>query len=497
MRMVTATKKYYYDEVKLPFCLGDTKMSRLQEALNDTAETLNGAVTNYSSLDANLDLFYLIGAARNMDILPVFSKAYTENKELALRIALWARDIRGGAGERQTFRDIIGFLRATPLFDGNHPSQKMYYNFIDKVAEVGRWDDYLAFIDVGDAVGLKSQWERHAMQKIAEAIGGGNALCAKWMPRKGSFAAKIRREMLLTPKEWRQTIVRLSDTVEQKMCANQWDKIEYGKLPSMAAKNYMTTFHRHDGTRYQKYIDGLADGTEKINAGAIFPHDVIKGLFSDKRVAQAQWEALPNYLEGVTGNIIPLVDVSGSMHTNIGGNTSAIDVALALGLYLSERLTGVFQDEFITFSKTPVLQKVKGTLADRYMQMHSSQWDMNTNFQAVFDLILQQGIKHELTQEDMLSTILVLSDMEFDAAGPETNFNTIRAKYALFGYKMPTLVFWNLNGRMGNVPARSDDENVALVSGFSPALMKDVLKQEIKTPLETMMAVVGNSRYDI
>lgn len=473
----------------------------LFEAINAEGETLNGGVTNSSSLNSNVDLFFLGGASRGKDIGPTFVKAFVEDSEVAVRILQWIRDARGGAGERGTFRSLFGYLLK------NEP--EIASRVLVKVPEIGRWDDVL------EAFG--SPLEREALRMIAFALNDvKDGLCAKWMPRQGEQANKIRSYMRLTPKQYRKLLVGLSNTVEQKMCAQDWTGIVYPHVPSVAAARYQKAFLRHDPTGYGLYKEQLVSGETKINASVAYPYDVIRSLRNgDKTVSNEQWKALPNYLEGSEENILPVVDVSGSMDSvRVSGSITALDVAVSLGLYLSERIGGVFKDQFITFSGSPELLSVKGTLHQRYGQMATSNWGMNTDIHAVFRLILNAAKKHGVAQDQMPTKILILSDMEFDqcmvagsgeslghyAHGAEpvsvSGMEMIETEYAAAGYKIPQIVFWNLNGRAGNSPVTYNKVGAALVSGFSPSIVKSVLGGEEMTPLSIMLKTVMVQRYD-
>lgn len=468
--------------------------SRLIDAMNQTARTANGAITNYSSMNSCVDLFFTIGAARNIDILPIFSKAYVEDAELALRILLWARDVRQGAGERQTFRNVLNYLA-----DQGASEEMHVIKVLSAIPHLGRWDDLL------NIIGSKYESFAFALIKAGLQQEQTQTLCAKWMPRKGKKAVAIRKALGMSPKEYRKTLVALSNTVEQKICAKEWQAVEYGKLPSVAAKKYQRTFSKHDGDRYGQYIEGLKKGTEKINAGAIFPHDIVKDMRrydANKDLLEEQWSRLPNYLEGNKDNILPVVDVSGSMCVGIGpkGNTQAIDVSVALGMYISERAEGIFKDHFITFSEKPQLQQLKGRLRDRMAQLDMADWGMNTNFNAVFRVILEQAKLFNVPESEMPTKLLVLSDMEFDEAergSGGTNYQEARALYEAAGYKLPQIVFWNLNARRGNVPVTVDDNGTALVSGFSPSILKSLLKEGTLDPVKVMMDAVMIDRYKL
>lgn len=473
----------------------------LVTALNDQARTTNGALTNATSLNANVDLFFLAGASRGKDIEPQFIKAYNENPELALRILQWARDVRGGAGERATYRNLLRTLlearSLTPVTVESEDGDTVLtvgQVMLRKTPVIGRWDDVLV------AFGTKA--ERHALRMIAAALRDGDGLCAKWMPRQGKDANKIRAYLQMTPADYRKMLVTLSSTVEQKMCAREWDKIEYSHVPSVASARYQKAFGRHDFERYSQYLSQVEKGEAKINAGAVYPYDVVRSLRSgDVRAANAQWEALPDYLEGSNENILPVVDVSGSMGVQVSGSVSAMEVAVSLGLYLSERSRGVYENSFITFSARPSMVTVSGTLKQRMDQMIRSDWGYNTNLQAVFETVLDAAVRHTVDASVMPTMLLILSDMEFDQAicdGRDTSaMEMIRQSYANAGYTLPRIVFWNLNGRAGNLPVTYREDGTALVSGFSPSIMTSLLGGSKFNPEQIMLDTVMNPRYDL
>lgn len=471
-------------------------MTSLFEAVNANATTANGAVTNASSLNKNVDLFFLAGASRGKDIKATFAGALVEDQEVAVRVLEWARDARGGAGERETFRNLFKYLiKADPAVASR---------VLVKTPELGRWDD--VFVAFGTSL------EREALRMIAFALNEvKDGLCAKWMPRQGAEANKIRSYMKLTPKQYRKLLVGLSNTVEQKMCARDWTGIVYPHVPSVAAGRYQKAFLKHDPKGYAEYKAKLASGEAKINASVAYPYDVIRSLnYGDEAVAIEQWKALPNYLEGSDENIMPVVDVSGSMGFVVGGSVTAMDVAISLGLYVSERMGGIFKDTFMTFSGSPEMLKMKGNLQERYNQMARSNWGGNTDIQAVFKLILSSAVKGKVAQKDMPTKILILSDMEFDtcvtagtggrayggAPVSVSAMEMIEKEYAAAGYKAPQVVFWNLSGRAGNSPVTYNKVGTALVSGFSPSIVRSVLGGEEMTPISIMLKTVMVERYD-
>lgn len=446
--------------------------------------TTNGMKAHAGSGSPLVDLFYKIGASRGKNITAEFETAFQTSESLATKIALWARDVRGGSGERQIFRDILVHL------EKHHPDALA--KLIQFVPEFGRWDDLLGF--------KTTKFKEIAYGVITLALNDQNQLCAKWCPRKGVVANELREYMKLTPKQYRKLLVGLTNVVEQKMCAQDWDSIEFGKLPSLASARYSKAFARNAQEAYAAYKARLTAGTDKINAAAVYPHDVIKSIQQggDAVVMDAQWAALPNYIGDSA--VLPLVDVSGSMCCPVGGNKNLVcmDIALALGLYCADKNTGAFKDTFLTFSSTPKAQVVKGSISQKLHQMKSSDWGMSTNLVAAFDEILRIAIKGSVAECDMPKTLLILSDMQFDQCVKYDNraLDMIRAKYESAGYVVPNVVFWNLNSH-DNVPVKFNEQGTALVSGFSPSVMKGILSGAEMSPEAIMLATVDIPRYTV
>jgi hypothetical protein len=460
---------------------------------NQEARTANGMKARKSTANALVDLFYNIGASRGKDIVPKFTEAMVENKDLALRIALWARDARGGAGERQLFRDILTHLE-------KHDPESAA-RLMAKVPEVGRYDDLFVF----KTKDLKAK----AYTMLGDALRAQNGLAAKWTPRKGEVAREIREFFGMTPKQYRKQLVSMTKVVETQMCANDWDNINYSHVPSQASRIYKKAFNRHSVT-FAEYVAKLVSGdkTVKVNASAVFPHEVLKGLISaygrktlnktELDHVTAQWDALPNYMNDA--NILPLVDVSGSMSCPAGKNTSVscLDVSVSLGLYLADKNKGAFKDTFLTFSDKPELLTLKGDIVQKINQMVSSTWGMSTNLHKAFDKILSVAVKGNVPQSDMPKMLLILSDMQFNGCvtHDDSAMEMIERKYRDAGYEVPSVVFWNLNAS-DNVPVKSDKSGAALVSGFSPSIMASLLGADPSefTPEGMMMKTIMHFRY--
>jgi hypothetical protein len=468
-------------------------MSTFVEAVkNQSARTENGMRARKSTANACVDLFFKIGASRGKDITKDFVAAYAEDKDVALRIAQWVRDARGGSGERELFRQILSYLEKN--------DKDAAAKLLAKTPEIGRWDDIFVFKDKD----LKSK----AFTMLGDALRARNGLAAKWTPRQGPLAAEIRAFFGMSPKFYRKSLVELTNVVEQQMCAGKWDDINHSHVPSLAASRYKKAFTRH-GAKFAEYVAKLkaGDADVKVNAAAVYPYDVLKGVASfhyslnfgqtELDHIVAQWEALPNYVGDAS--ILPLVDVSGSMNTGVGGGkTTAMDVAVSLGLYLADKNKGKFKDTFLTFSSKPELLHLKGNVVQKAQQMVKSSWDMSTDLHKALDKILSTAVAGKVPQSEMPQMLLILSDMQFNQCvhHDDTALGMIKRKYNEAGYDAPAIVFWNINAK-DNVPVKHDKSGVALVSGFSPAIVKSVLSTDMDqfTPEGIMLKTVMVDRY--
>jgi hypothetical protein len=462
---------------------------------NQEARTLNGMKARKSTANACVDLFYAIGASRGKNIIPQFTAAYVENADLALRIVQWARDVRGGSGEREIFRQVLTHLENTNPADAAR--------LLVKVPELGRWDDLFVF----KTQPLKSQ----AFTMLGDALRARNGLAAKWTPRKGDTAVEIRKFFGMTPKQYRKSLVNMTTVVETQMCSGSWDSINYSHVPSVAHSRYKKAFGRH-GTTYAEYIAKLVKGEAgvKINANAIFPHDVLKGRIggygstkwskTELDVIEAQWNALPNYVGDAS--VLPLVDVSGSMTCAAGqkGTTTCLEIAVSLGLYFADKNKGTFKDCMLTFSDKPQLVRLKGAINEKIDQMVSTDWGMSTNLHAAFNVILKTAVDNSVAPADMPATLIIFSDMQFNACvqNDDSAMEMIERKFEAAGYALPKVVFWNLNAG-SNVPVKFDKKGTALVSGFSPAIAASVLgaDPDAFTPEAIMLKAVMIDRYAV
>ncbi len=477
----------------------------LKELLfNETTKTRteNNALAYSTTKSTILDLFGIGGASRNLEDSVVYQKisqALAENIELAIRCLLFLGDIRGGQGERRLFK--IGLQVIADVLP-----REIVERVLENVPHFTRWDYLLDFLP-------HKKYDKFVLEMIKkEWLKDTPSLMYKWLPKvhthgKKKPEAKIIYSYLeINEKTYRQKLSRMRTDlkiVEKDMSNKEWGKIDYSKVPSKASLIYKEAFLRNDEQRYTNFIEAVNKGEAKINASTLYPHEIVYQAFNGKNeTLEALWKSLPNYVTDKEKIILPMVDVSGSMYCGISPQTKveAIHVSMGMGLYLAERLTGLFKDTYLSFSETPVLVKVHGdSLYQKLVNIRHEHMGYNTNLIRALEVILNTSIKNNLEQSLLPNTIVVFSDMEFDEAThyDKTPFEEIQQKFNQNGYKLPQIVFWNLNGRNVQFPVRQDEKGVILVSGYSPTTLQYVLSGELKTPYELMVDVLQNERYSI
>ena len=498
------------------------KLKDLKNELNNEKQiTENGAV-GYRTTGKNLlDLNFMASSLRKMredEIYNRFTKAFFENKLMAIKWLFFLRDVRSGLGERRSFRIVLQKLA------NDYP--QLVEELICLVAEYGRYDDLLCLLDTDLKDRVVDYYIKVITSDIAKTMNNKSiTLLAKWLPSIGSkndkYAKIIADGFGISKKEYSSMLKYLRNylnVVECKMSRNKWNEIEYSEVPSKANLLYKDAFMKHDTDRRRDYLNKLIKGEVKINSGVLFPHDIVhkytSGWDSVKKydeTIERLWSNLPNYVQGDDSTIC-VVDGSGSMTTTVDFKSSvtALEVANALGIYFAQNLSGEYKDSFITFSYRPQLVDMSlcDNLREKLKLAYSHNEISNTNIEAVFDLILNVAIKNNYSQDQLPKNILILSDMEFDYCVCYNNssawnhsfrstlFDEIAAKYKKHGYVLPSLVFWNLCSRTGAIPVKENEMGVKLVSGFSPTVVEMVLSNKID-PYEALLEKLNSKRYDL
>ncbi len=459
-------------------------LDELEKQTNETT-TLNGGKTNRSTLSPCLDFFALGAAKRHQldDAVMLFHKAYLEDRQTALRTLFYIRDVRGGCGERSIFRACMNKLA---LIDPT-----MFGKMVQFVPTYGRWDDLLSLPLTSEVV------ELIARQLIQDRKSDKPSLLAKWLPSENTSskdtqrkAKELYRALEMTPREYRKMLSDLRKKIgllEHKMSRKEWNEVQYGKLPSQAFRKHTKAFRKHDENRFEKFLERVQKGEEKVNTNTLFTYEVYDVLRNgDEEAANTLWENLPEYN---VNDALVMADVSGSM----SGRPMSISVSLAM--YFAEMNQGVFHNKFMTFSANPQLVDIKGdTLKEKMRYIENSDWEMNTNITKALDAILNAAIDSGAKDEEVPKILYIISDMEFDeCVSGKTAFEDMKDKWEAAGITMPTVVFWNCNSWQNQVPVTKNEQGVTLVSGASQSTFK--IAVEGKTPEEVMNDVVNSERY--
>lgn len=474
--------------------------------------TENGAATHITTMSDCLDLFATVGALRSQSeyaIAQRFRRAYAEDPDLAMKILFFARDVRGGLGERKVFRVGLNAL-------AERYSESVRRN-IARIPEFGRWDDVLALLDTpceADALALIAK--QLEQDQNSQDMGGDVSLLAKWLPSVNASSAKtvraakhIAKSLGLTDVQYRKTLVQLRRRIrilENNLRERDYT-FSYEKQPSRALFKYRKAFLRSDADRYNAFLEAVRRGTAAMHTDGLMPYDIIAPFFcadlpivpahpgpEEAAAIDAAWNAQPDYTNGE--NALVVIDGSGSMYSI--ARPSPAMVALSLGIYFAERNTGAFHNHFITFSTRPQLVQIKGAdIARKLDYCRSFNECSNTNIQRVFELILKAAVKHKVPQSEMPATVYIISDMEFDWCTEDasvTNFEYAKRLFEKKGYRLPRVVFWNVRSRGRQQPVTRNEQGVALVSGTSPRIF-GMLSSGNLTPMGYMLDILGAARY--
>lgn len=466
--------------------------------------TENGAVALGTTSDARLDLFSTIGSLRQADrtrIERLFAEAYRADPLTATKIVFYGRDIRGGLGERNTFRILIRYMAE------KHP-EALIPN-LDLIGIYGRFDDLYALIGtpVEDQMwaAMKTQFEED-VRNLQE--GNAISLLAKWIKTADASSRNTRKLGIMTANRLGYPVYEFKRLVrimrkrigitEALMSAGRWDKISYSAVPSRAMMIYRNAFARHDGARYSEFIRKAMAGKEKIHSQTLYPYDIVEKVLRGYSTVtadpalEAQWKQLPDYVEKGT-NALVIADTSGSMY----GRPLATSVGLAV--YFAERNTGAYHNMFMSFSATSRIQILKGeTLAQKISSIDMRDWMMNTNLEAAFRNVLKVAILNRVPAEEMPRALIVISDMEIDACGNRewTFYEKMESLFRINGYTIPNIIFWNVNSRHDIFHADAKRRGVQLFSGQSASVFGTIMQSIDMTPVEAMEKVIGSGRYD-
>lgn len=481
-------------------------LEELKNEMNYT-RTENGALTYRSTGSALLDLFGTVGALRGAEeaeIVSRFAAAFAEDRNLAMKLLFFARDVRGGLGERRVFRVILRYL-------ANREPESVLRN-IPLVAEYGRYDDLLELLDTPCA-GAAAEAIGAQMKKDMENKGAGRpvSLLAKWLPSANASsgetvrrAKKLCRLLGMAEPDYRRTLtaLRASIAILENNLRERDYTFDYEKQPSKALFKYRAAFRRNDGERYGAFLERVQRGDAVLHTGTLMPYEIVNSVLSrfpfadeeERRTLDAAWNAMEDFTCGE--NALAVIDGSGSMYG--GAVPKPASVALSLGIYFAEHNRGPFRDHFITFSHDPRLVRVQGRdIAEKVEFCASYNEIADTNLQAVFETVLMAAERNRLTQAEMPARLYIISDMEFNECvrdGDVTNFEYARELYERLGYRLPEVVFWNVASRNRQQPVTRNEQGVLLISGCTPRVFS-MVQSGVLEPWRAMLDVLNSERY--
>ena len=474
----------------------------LKNIMNRTF-TENGAVTLRSTGSECLNLFATIGALRSQpdtEIETRFTRAYAENPDSAMKILFYARDIRGGLGERSVFRTILRWLA-----ENEKPSLLRNLPFI---AEFGRWDDILVLLDTPACPEAEEVLHRQFLADM-QALESGEqvSLLGKWLPSVNASnketvrkAKKLARTFGLNDAQYRKALsaLRAKIRIIENNLREEDYTFNYEEQPSKAMFKYRKAFMRNDEKRYKAFMKRVKLGEAVLHTGTLMPYEIVAATYGAKEKERETLDVTWNALEDFTNNENALVVADGSASMYWYGNPKPAMVAQSLAIYFAERNHGVFHNHFITFSRRPQLVEIKGKdIVEKVRFCRPFSDATNTNLQAVFELILQAAVENHVPQKDLPTTLYIVSDMEFDSCttnASQSNFDFAKALYRRHGYRLPKVVFWNVQSRNRQQPVRMDERGVALVSGCTARIFSQVMSGEVD-PYTNMKNVIDGERY--
>lgn len=473
--------------------------------------TENGAFA-YSSTNggALLDLFGVVGALRSREdyeITEKFAAAYREEPELAMRLMFYARNVRGGLGERRTFRLMLKWLCR------NH--KELAIANIPNVAEFGRFDDLYEYLDT-PAESEMWAWVFHRLQDDYEKMLEHKpiSLLAKWLKSINTSSAESRELARRTikglgfksEKQYRKVLARMRDylnVTEHQMSAQEWNEINYSQVPAYAIKNYGSAFAKHDFERWNGYLNALKNNVKgvKVNASTLYPYDLVGkimtgwyGSINYNELVEQQWKALPNYV-GDGANVLVMADVSGSM------SGRPMETSIGLANYFAQRNHGAFEGLYLTFTDRPRFITVgKDESLCSMCKKAFQDVGYNTNLDLAFKLVYDTAVTNNVPKEDMPRALVVISDMEIDSYLRRNNLDFLdkwKRIFASAGYDMPQLVCWNVAARNDTFLSTADKAKIKYLSGSSASTFRDLINTlNCRSAYDAMVKILMNPMYD-
>lgn len=496
-------------------------MDKLKE-VSTTGLTQNGAVTYTSSLNANVDFFAQAGAMRNKGtsvVANLFGDAFREDQVTAILNLIHLRNVRmGGLGERKSFYSAMKYL-----VDNNETY--LIKLFASMSPEMGRWDDVFKILQMC-LVAKNKEAVKHIVEMTHKQFDSdlrladsdvSISLLGKWIPSPNAKNAERRALGGFLFKEFNKiaplqipnisrfrkliTILRAKiNIIETHIAGKNYDRIDFTKTPSKALFKYRGFFYREMSSEYQQFLNRVKSGEVELKASLVMPNEIVRsytlgsyGTVKYNQALELTWDSLADNFEKTNMDMIVVADTSGSM------SGQPADVALGLSLYTSERLRGGFMDKVITFSRNAKFIDFTNckNLCDKINLYRRLNIVEDTNIESVFNLILKTAVEFNMKSEDIPSTILIISDMEFNQGtiSNKSMYENAKISFKNYGFELPNIIYWNVNAYGSNLPVRYNEQGTALVSGFSTNVLRSIMEGKDMTPLAVMNNTLRSQKY--
>lgn len=474
--------------------------------------TENGALSHSTTGSALLDYFSKCGTYRDRSLKKVFAtmgQLWSENPELALKMIFYNRMItrqkkgavatervQKGQGNRSEFRKSILWLE-------KYKPESLYKN-LWLVPIVGTWkdlwhEDLIDFLEQDQvfpliSTGISDEFNSALLAKYLPRIRSKANTHNEWHVRLNRFAFDLIKYLKWSPKEYRQFKSNgKAHTFQQLMSQRRFDEIRFNEIPGKALFQWVNQRGQDGQTIVERrnmegrYLDWIKTQPTAKFTGYVY--ELMKVI--NPKLSQAQAYTVNKQFEhllavakqdgGIQGNVWCALDTSGSMRFPVA-DTTAYDICISLGVYFSSLNEGAFQDHVIMFDQKSRTLKLSGEFVDKVRQVTSSNiaWG-NTHFQSVIDEIVRIRMRQpNIPIEDFPSTLLVVSDMQFDPDGENTMTNYEAAMQKLLAVDLPKIriVWWWVTGRGGDFPNTLDDEGVIQIGGFDGAILSLLLSQD-------------------
>ena len=510
--------------------------------------TENGAITPLSSGSKLVDQFGKVASFRNRNLSDVFSdmeEIWNENPDMSLKFIFYLRMItrvvilpntketenvqKGQGCKDEAFKRFIWLAV-------NH--KDIFFRNLHMIPIIGSWKDLWVLMTMMYDYGFDINRQIfYTLMASAMKVESQIDLIKKFMPRiktksniktpKGevlnTFTKEFANFLGMTSRQYNKFKSNgKAHEFQRFMCAREFDKLEWNKIPGIALGKLVSKdfIKRHELT--QNYIDWLSkQKTIKFNG---YPYDLLvrikKATNSNIHVllSSSYWGnriTIPEILQHttdlqfdnliatsqrdgkITENVLCALDTSGSMASG-SGDVTPLDVCLSLGLYFSTLTQGHFHKKVVMFDNTSTMQQLTGSFCEMLRQIPINAWG-GTNFMSVINLLVEYRRNNPtIPLEEYPTTLLIVSDMQFNPIGKnvETNYKAtkrelLKAFPKEFVDKMK-FIWWNVNGKHEGMPATMDDGGCYFFSGFDGAIASLLLgkEQQDKKPSKTMEEVL-------